>query len=162
MSTAGLLCRREVVICTRADTVSEAARRMLAFHVGDVVVVDERGGERHPVGMLTDRDIVIRVVAAGLDPQRSLVGSLMSDPLVTALESEPLDDVLPRMRGHGIRRLVVVNEQGVLEGILTLDDLLELLGEEMTTLARLVTRERREEEDRAPIAPNDAGLGAAR
>lgn len=153
MSNAGLLCRREVVICSREDSVFEASLRMRDFHVGDVIVVDGPEGRRVPVGILTDRDIAMRIVAAGRNPKRERVGDLMSTPLVTAREDELLDDILPRMRAHGIRRLVVVDDRRVLQGILTLDDLLELIGEELTGFAKLVRRELKREEERYVNTP---------
>lgn len=144
--TAGYVCKREVVICRPQDSVLEATRRMRDFHVGCVIAVAEREGVRVPVGILTDRDVITRMVAFGrTDFASRTVAEEMSDRLVTAEERESLIDVLKRMRAHGIRRLPVVDEAGGLQGLLTFDDLVELLAEEAADLRTLVTRELRRE-----------------
>jgi CBS domain-containing protein len=147
MITAGELCIRQVVICGSGDTVLEAARRMRDHHVGSVIVVADTQGPRKPVGILTDRDVVIGPVAAG---QRDLgaiaVGDVMTAQLVTAREDDSVADALKRMRVHGLRRLPVVDGAGELQGLIAFDDLIDFLSEEMTDLAELIARERRREE----------------
>jgi predicted transcriptional regulator len=141
----GELCNREVVVTEKSLAVMEAARLMRAHHVGDLVVVEEAAGGRHPVGIVTDRDIVVEVVAAGVNPEALTVGDIMGPQVATLRESEGLFEALRYMRDQGVRRMPVVDAAGVLVGILTLDDLLELLAEELTEIARLVARERQRE-----------------
>lgn len=138
----GEICNREVVIAEKALTVSAAAQLMRAHHVGDLVVVEERAGHRHPVGIVTDRDIVLEVVAAGVNPEALTVGDIMGADVATVRESEGLFEAL---RDRGVRRMPVVDASGGLVGILTLDDLLSLLAEEMMELAKLVSHERQRE-----------------
>jgi len=118
---------------------------MRTHHVGDLVVVDQREGRNHPVGIVTDRDIVVEVVAAGVSPDALKVGDIMGPEVATVRESEGLFEALRYMRDKGVRRMPVVDSSGALVGILTLDDLLGLLAEEMTELAKLVSHERQRE-----------------
>ena len=141
----GEICNREVVITEKSVSVVDAAQLMRSHHVGDLVVVEEKGGRRHPVGIVTDRDIVVEVVAAGVNPDTLKVGDIMGPELATLRESEGLFEALRYMRDKGVRRMPVVDRDGGLVGILTLDDLLSLLAEEMTELAKLVSRERQRE-----------------
>ncbi len=141
----GEICNREVVIAQKALSVVDAAQLMRKHHVGDLVVVEERNGRRHPVGIVTDRDIVVEVVAAEVNPDALKVGDIMGPEVATVRESEGLFEALRYMRGKGVRRMPVVDRDGGLVGILTLDDLLSLLAEEMTELAKLVSHERQRE-----------------
>jgi CBS domain-containing protein len=101
----GEICTRTTVICDRNTSVLETSQLMRTSHVGDVIVTDERGGVRFPVGIVTDRDIVVGVVAKQVDPALVSAGEIMGGELVTALESEDLLEAIRRMRGKGVRRL---------------------------------------------------------
>jgi len=144
--TVGEICNREVVVVGPEAAIQEAARLMREHHVGCLVVVEEREGRTVPVGMLTDRDLVVELLALDLDPDTVCVGDVMSPGPVVAYEEDRLWDTLRRMRIEGVRRLPVVDREGALQGILALDDLLELLAGELAELARVVLRERRREE----------------
>lgn len=139
------LCNREVVIVRPNDTVLEAAQLMRQHHVGDVLVVEDRDGIRIPVGIVTDRDLVIEIMAPGRDPARVTVGDLTRSGLVTVKEHVGLFEAIGYMRAKGVRRLPVVADNDGLVGILTLDDLLELLAEELAALAGLVKHEQHKE-----------------
>jgi predicted transcriptional regulator len=141
----GEICNREIVITEKSVSVVDAAKLMRSHHVGDLVVVEEKGGRKHPVGIVTDRDIVVEVVAAGVDPESLKVGDIMGPEVATVRESEGLFEALRYMRDKGVRRMPVVDREGGLIGILTLDDVLSLLAEEMTELAKLVSHERQRE-----------------
>ena len=141
----GEICNREVVIAKKTLSVVDAAQLMRKHHVGDLVVVEEKNGRRHPVGIVTDRDIVVEVVAAGVNPDALKVGDIMGPEVATVRESEGLFEALRYMRDKGVRRMPVVDRDDGLVGILTLDDLLGLLAEEMTELAKLVSHERQRE-----------------
>ncbi|MBN2702049.1 MAG: CBS domain-containing protein [Methylothermaceae bacterium] len=143
--TIGEICNREVVIVHKDENVIVAAQLMRQHHVGDVVVVEEREGQKVPVGILTDRDMVVKVLAGKLDPSHLNVAEVMSAGLETVNEGEETFPCAERMRGLGIRRLPVVNTAGELVGIVTLDDLIDLLAEQLRDLAAVTTRERRRE-----------------
>ena len=133
----GEICTSNTICCTRDETVQGAAMLMRRHHVGDLVVVDKDGGGEVPVGILTDRDIVMAVIAPGLDPASLLAGDVMSDDLLTANESDDVVDTIGHMRLRGIRRVPVVDANGNLSGIVCADDLLEFLVEEMSELSRI-------------------------
>ncbi|WP_333841186.1 CBS domain-containing protein [Pelomicrobium sp.] len=144
----GEICTREVVIATRNTTVVEAARLMREYHVGDLVVVDESEGRRVPVGIVTDRDIVVGVLALGLDPAVLTVGDIMGSDLVTAAEDDDVYETLQIMRTRGVRRVPVVNTAGALVGIVALDDILEIFAEELDAAVKVVAREQANESQR--------------
>nr|WP_310137924.1 CBS domain-containing protein [Burkholderia ambifaria] len=121
---AAMLCTRDVATCFETITVVEAAERMRDAHAGDLVVVREREGHLLPVGMVTDRDIVLAVVSPGAEAGSLFVGDIMSEPVAVASGDEDVWLLAKRMRQHGIRRLPVVGDDGQLVGIVTLDDLL--------------------------------------
>jgi CBS domain-containing protein len=147
----GQLCNRNVVHIAKGERVLAAARRMRDEHVGDLVVVDERGGRRKPVGILTDRDIVVGLLAKDADHISQLdVGDLLTRKLVTATETDDVTDVLASMRRQGIRRMPVVDASGELVGIFTVDDLLGVLSEDLATVVSLIARERRKELEQRP------------
>ncbi len=139
------LCNREVVIVSPRDTALEAARLMRQHHVGDVLVVEERGGVRMPVGIITDRDLVLEILAPRLDAEGITVGDIMLTELATIKEDSGLFEAIGYMRSKGVRRLPVVDGKGGLIGLLTLDDLIELLADEMSSLAKLVRYEQKKE-----------------
>ncbi|MDO8262744.1 MAG: CBS domain-containing protein [Gallionella sp.] len=139
------ICNREVIVVQPNDTALEAAQLMRQHHVGDVLVVEDRGGVRVPVGIVTDRDLVVEIMAPELDPAVITVGDIMAPGLVTVKENAGMFEAIEYMRAKGVRRLPVVNDSGGLVGILTLDDLLELLAEELLALAKLVKFEQKKE-----------------
>src|SRR5581483_10766041 len=106
-------------------------------HVGAVIVV----AERRPVGIVTDRDLTTCVLASGLAPETPVRDVMTRDPACARKESG-LNDAAQLLREHGVRRLPVVDAQGELHGVITLDDLLALLGEELASLAAAVGHER--------------------
>lgn len=141
----GEFCNREVVFAMRKTTIAEAAQLMRQHHVGDLVVVDVVDGRRVPVGIVTDRDIVVEIIAKTLDFKDFSVGDIMSPQLVSVQESEGVFETIELMRNKGIRRIPVVGREGGLEGIVSADDILDLLAEEMTELAKVSPRERSRE-----------------
>jgi CBS domain-containing protein len=139
--TVGEVCVRDVIICSRTTTICEAAQLMLRFNVGDAVVVEESGGKRIPLGIVTDRDIVVGVVAPKLNPALTTALDVMKKAVITVREDHGVFDTVHHMRLQGIRRIPVVNGEGALVGILSIDDVIQLLAEEMTELAKLVSKE---------------------
>jgi len=138
-------CNREVVFATRKMSIPEAAQLMRQYHVGDLVVVDEVEGRRVPVGIVTDRDIVIEIIAKSLDINEFSVGDIMGPQLVSVQEKEGVFETVRLMRAKGMRRIPVVNREGGLEGIVSADDILDLLAEEMSELAKVAPREQARE-----------------
>lgn len=145
--TVGEVCTKSVATARRDETVAEAARRMRDRHVGTLVVVDD-DGHRRPVGILTDRDIVVSAVAQSPDKLESLlVDDLMTGEVATVGTGETLDVALSKMRRYGVRRLPVVTADGLLEGLLAFDDILEVMSGELGELVALVAREQRHERE---------------
>ena len=135
------LCTPDVVYCTAQISALHAARLMRERHVGDLVVIDESEDTHAPIGIVTDRDIVVEVLAKDLDPATTRVGQIMRVPLVIGRMSEEAESALERMRAHGVRRVPVLDDTEQLAGILSLDDLLKRLAADAAVLADIVTRE---------------------
>lgn len=134
--TAGDLCKAKVVIARADWSVNEAARRMVEYNVGDLVVVDGEGDDTmYPIGMLTDRDLVVEVLAgSGTDWNDLTIGQVMTCEVVTGRADEDLSLVVARMRNNNIRRLPIVNQRGALIGILCFDDIVAWMGEQLAGL----------------------------
>ena len=135
------LCNREVTIIQKEESVLEAARLMRQHHVGDVVIVEEQNGIKKPIGIVTDRDLVVEIMATELDPAVITVGDISVSKLVTIQGNTGIFDTIQYMRRNAVRRSPVIDDRGGLIGIITLDDLLQLLSEELSELAKLVKRE---------------------
>ena len=143
----GEICSREVVFARRDTTIKVAARLMRESHIGSLVVVDEPDGKRIPAGILTDRDIVVAVVALGLNPDAIQVGDVMSQELLAVREDAGVAETAELMRMKGVRRLPVTDDAGALVGIIAADDLLMLLAEELSAIAIMVSREHKREKE---------------
>lgn len=128
---------RDVEICGTHATALQVAEIMRKTGVGDLVVVEYRSGQPVPVGIVTDRDLVVEVMAMQIDSATMTAGEIMSGKLVVANEGEQMEFSLERMRGAGVRRLPIVNSSGVLVGIVTLDDIVEKLSLTLTTIAQI-------------------------
>ncbi|MGE0354579.1 MAG: CBS domain-containing protein [Gemmatimonadales bacterium] len=139
--SAGQICSRIVVTASPLESVRTAARRMAEHQVGTLVVV-KPVEQVHPVGILTDRDITIRCVAAGLDPERTRIEELMTQPVQTVEEHTPLPEAIALMASGATRRMVVTGDAGRLVGLLSLDDLLDALIDETIPIGRLLERQR--------------------
>ena len=147
---AGEYCNREVVVVDEERSITQAAEIMREYHVGDVVICKVKYGKQVPVGIFTDRDIALEIVAKGTDPESISVGDAMSFDLTTVTEDDDLMHVIEVMRDKGIRRVPVVDVDEALVGILTVDDILDLLSEVLIDLAHLVDRQKRREVKRRP------------
>ena len=118
----------------RSETVFVAARRMHARNVGTLIVVD---ADRRPVGIVTDRDLVVRVMAAGRDPRDTTVEQAMTAQLRMLSENASVEDALATMRSLGIRRMPVVDRSGRLVGVMSADDAFGHFVEELGNLSRV-------------------------
>ncbi len=147
MTTAREFCNRTVYTVRKGDSVLEAARRMREHHIGDVVIIDDKDGLRVPVGILTDRDLVVSVLAGAPEHIATLqVGDVVTERLIVARAEDSVDDVVKRMQAHGIRRMPVVDAKGGLYGIIAFDDVLTSIAGQLADLGRLLGRERHREE----------------
>jgi CBS domain-containing protein len=145
----GEICSREAVFIAGNESCADAARLMREHHVGSLVVLREHAPPRVPIGMITDRDLAVGVMALGLDPEKTLVEAAMRPGLALVKESEGIGRAIALMRSHGVRRLPVVDGAGTLVGVIAADDLVELFADEMSGLASLVAAgPRREREQR--------------
>jgi len=135
------ICSRQVIVAEASTPLIEVAKLMRKSHVGAVVVVDGPT-TRRPVGIVTDRDIVVEVVAAGQDARALTAGEVMSDTLATTSSEDDMHWSLKIMRDHGVRRLPVVNERGAMVGIVALDDLLKAYASTLHDVAQAIGTER--------------------
>lgn len=136
--SVGRICQREVDLASVDENVSRAAERMHQRTVGSLVVLND---EREPVGIVTDRDLTIRVLAPGRDPFTTTVGDVMTKFPETVREDTPIEHALTLMRRGSFRRLPVVDHNGQLAGLVTLDDIMMLLSEELGSVGRLLESE---------------------
>lgn len=143
----GEFCTRTVVVTEKDTGILELAQLMRKYHVGDVVVVEKHVDRMMPLGIITDRDIVVELIAQEVDLESVSCGDVMCTNLITGKQKDGLWDTLHLMRSQGIRRLPVVNEEEFLEGILTVDDLIELLADELVILAKIAGRGQKFEEE---------------
>ncbi len=131
------LVHRNVITISLGCTLREAAAEMLRESVGMLVISD--APDARPLGVLTDRDIV-GAIARGLDPDSAPVHTVgCGSPVRTVSESAEIWDVTSTMSKYGIRRLPVVDDSGRLIGVVTLDDLVRLMGQQLSDLAGAIS-----------------------
>jgi len=135
--TAGQLCSRVLATASPDESVRKAAQRMASYDVGALVVLKENRGA-HAVGIITDRDIVLRCVAEQLDIDDTSVSDIMSKPVYTVPDGTSAEEALDKMASAGTRRLVVTAEGNRVAGILTLDDVMEDLVRETAAIGKLL------------------------
>lgn len=146
----GEYCNREVIVTDRTTGVIEAAHLMRRYHVGTLIVVERENGSNRPVGIVTDRDLAVEVLAQDVDPAQVAVDDIMSANLSTAAEGDDVLDTLRRMRSLGVRRMPVVDQRGILQGLLVVDDLLNLMAGSLHDVVALISREIHAEAQRRP------------
>ncbi len=144
---AGEICNHHVVTVSPDDSIRRAAELMREHHVGDVVVAERSGGYLAPVGILTDRDIVVEVIAENVGLDQVTVRDTMTDQLITAKEDDDLLATLMQMRENGVRRLPVVDGSGRLVGILSADDVIGLVARELAEVWALIVRQQGRESE---------------
>lgn len=142
----GDICRRDIVTAPPDMNVLEVAKLMRQHHVGTVLIVDNNVDRKSPLGILTDRDIAIEIVAEEVNPTEVTVGDMMNRDLLIANNDDDILTTIRVMYQEGVRRLPVVNGHGKLIGIISMDDLLEFLATELNSLVSLISQERRHEE----------------
>ena len=141
----GKVCKRQVITVTPRSDLVEAAKLMREKHVGYLVVAEPEPAAIYgrPVGVVTDRDIVISVVAKGEDPKQLTVGDIMNQGPATVDESESVDQALQTMRRMGVRRLPVTGQRGMLTGVVSLDDVIDVLAGQVAEMSGAVKNEQR-------------------
>lgn len=144
------LCNYNVASIDPGASLTDAAVRMREAHVGDLVVTEHREGSDVPVGIVTDRDLVIEVLAAGVDPNELRVADIMSSGVVTVRRDNGLELALRIMHRHGLRRLPVVDSHGGLIGIFSVDDVVAYLAGLAAHVAETLRVEQQTEARRRP------------
>lgn len=134
----GRICSRTVVMAAATESVATVARRMDEENVGAIVVV---GRDVRPIGIVTDRDVALRCAARALDAEATEVGAVMSEEVRTVDESTPIEEALRSMSKAAHRRLLVTGPEGALVGIVSVDDVVQLLAEEVALVSSLLRRE---------------------
>lgn len=133
--TLQTIIQRDVDTALPSESARTAAQRMSTRNVGMLVVVDARS---HPVGVPTDRDIAISVVAAGSDPNQVQVLDIMTPDPTCLADDRDTDDALAVMQRRGVRRLPVVNARGLLVGVVTMDDVLQTVASRLSAISRVI------------------------
>jgi CBS domain-containing protein len=136
--TIAKICVREVDVAEPTESAWQAAVRMRQRAVGTLVIVN---AAHEPIGIVTDRDLMERVVAEARDAKDTLVEAVMTRDPTTIADDESIQVALPRMRRGGFRRLPVVDHGGSLIGLVSMDDILMLVSEELAHIGQLVKRE---------------------
>lgn len=137
------LCTRDVVTVEPSASLQHAAKLMRDHRIGNVVVRNSDGGGR-PLGILTDRDIVVGVLAENRSPDIR-VSDVMSIGVVTAHKDDGIADVIKKMEKESVRRIVLVDDDGHIWGLVSTDDILQLIASEMSDLGSLIKRQLRSE-----------------
>lgn len=140
----GHICQTAVVTVSAGTSLADAAAEMRRTHVGALVVVEERDGATWPIGIITDRDIAV-AATSGDGAEKALVSHVMSRTLVVASDHDDFFEGLAKMRRFGVRRLPIIALDGRLRGIITLDDVIDVLSAKLREAASVVPRERRAE-----------------
>src|SRR5579863_4194241 len=141
----GDICNRLVIDVTQDKGVRHAAELMRKYHVGYLVVTETGDTEKVPIGVITDRDIVVEVVAKAVVAEELTVEDVMTELPLVANESHEISDTLDAMRSKGVRRVPVVDAKHSLIGVLAIDDLLQLLASDIGVMASIVGSQRRQE-----------------
>ena len=148
--SVGEICNRNVAVVAKESSIQEAAELMRKRHVGDLIVVGHDHNRKIPIGILTDRDIVVELIAKKVPADAVTVGDIMSYELVTAMVDDDMLQTLKLMRAKGARRLPVVDAGGSLVGVLTVDDIVELIAATLSDVSKLIERQQHLEQDIRP------------
>jgi CBS domain-containing protein len=148
--TVSLVCNHNVATITPDQDIVEAAVRMREEHVGDLIVVNHHGNKRIPVGIITDRDIVVGIVAKRTSPDAVKVGDAMTTELLTVNRDNGVEFALREMRRVGVRRVPVVGDGGELVGVLSIDDVIDHLALQLSRIADIIRFEQEAETNARP------------
>ncbi len=140
-------CTHDVVVVSPKDELVDAAKIMRDKHVGFLIVVENAGDRRVPIGVVTDRDIVVQVIAREVEARSVVVGDVMTRQPVTAKDSDDVEEVVKRMKRAGIRRVPVVDQRGSLSGVIAIDDAINMVSKMLAGVTEAVRREQRFERE---------------
>ena len=133
----GKICSRETVIGETNDSLLDMARLMRQHHVGSLIIIAKKNEGVKPAGIITDRDIVIQAISEEISLNSVTAGDIMSHDLLIAREDDDIFEAFEKMCKKGVRRIPIVNPEGYLVGVLSIDDLLEVMVDEMKNLVHL-------------------------
>jgi len=145
-----MLCNHNVATVARRDSIEAAAIKMRDSHVGDLIVTEMRGGRVVPVGIVTDRDLVVEVLAESVAVDAVTVEDIMTTDLLSVNEDNGLEFTVRKMCDKGVRRVPVVDDEGTLIGVLSLDDVIEHVATLTSCIAKGVQLELRTEAEKRP------------
>ncbi|HEU0203787.1 MAG TPA: CBS domain-containing protein [Burkholderiaceae bacterium] len=131
----GQISSRNIVRVPRSCRLQEAAALMRDFHVGALIVTDDAPADDHAIGIVTDRDLVLKALAEGIGPQEASLGDVMTEGLATVHEAADVHTAMETMREHGVRRVIVTATDGTLVGVVSLDDVIDALAAQFTSSA---------------------------
>lgn len=140
--SVGNLCSHNVVTISPTASIAEAALSMRQHHIGDLVVVERHGGRLEPVGIVTDRDLVVEVLAQEVAPEKLTVADVMSRDLLVVNQDNGIEHTLLEMDRAGVRRAPVVDADGELIGVLSIDDAIDYLARLSGHIAATIRTER--------------------
>jgi CBS domain-containing protein len=155
----GEICSREVYIFEAGEPLANAVGEMMKRHIGAIVVVETEPNRVRPVGIVTDRDVIRGQVSLKKELSGLTLRDVMTSAPLMVSEASGIPEAIERMRARGVRRAPVVNDSGDLVGIVSLDDLLPIVAEELGALARLVGNQARREGG-TPPPPRESWPGA--
>ncbi|HEX5373195.1 MAG TPA: CBS domain-containing protein [Aquabacterium sp.] len=155
------IVNRTVAVALPHTSVTQAAKLMREYHIGALVVMSSDQPDALPRGMLTDRDLVLEVLAQEVDPDMVTVGDISLERLVTASVDDSLFEAVSRMSEAGVRRLVIVDEVGGLIGLVSMDDVIVALSQALVALAQIIPSELRAERRERPGLDEGAEAGSA-
>lgn len=141
--TIGALCTHKVITVDRDIDIAAAASVMRDNHIGYLIVTDVKSGGGTVIGVLTDRDVVVKVTAKDVDPHSLTVGDVMTPDPLTAAEDDGVSETLHRMRRLGVRRVPVVGARGQISGVLSLDDVIDHLVAQLSDVAGSMNNEQK-------------------
>lgn len=139
--TIGSICTRQVVTVDREIDIAAASVVMRDNHIGYLIVTDARSGGSAPIGVITDRDIVVKVLAKDVGPHSLTVGDVMTAEPLTAGDDDGISETLRRMRRLGVRRIPVVGLGGKVSGVLSIDDVVDHLVRQLADISGSVRNE---------------------
>ena len=130
------ICEQNVATISKDTTLNEVSKHFLKRHVGSLVVTEGFNGKRVPAGIITDRDLAL-AMASSLNAPKLKVSQIMKKNPITAKKTDGVFATIKTMRENGVKRLPVVNEDGALYGVISADDLLPMLADEISLLSQI-------------------------
>jgi CBS domain-containing protein len=152
---------RNVISAARSSTLQEAAKLMRDHHVGSLLITEDEPRDDRAIGVLTDRDLVVHAIAEHLDPALVTVEQIMTPEIAAIDRDADVQRALQTMRELGVRRLAVTSDDGAVVGVLSLDDILDALAVEISSLAGVIHSERAREAGECDAAPAIRARAAA-